>query len=107
MEVVFHSHHAPISDHMRRRAETAVRKVAKRAQRPVDAVIRFTGDGPQKSVEIELHIASGRRYRVSSRSRFFGNALADATRRLTRQLDHKKRTPKARARRLARSATTA
>jgi len=103
MEIVFHTHHAPTSDFMRRKAEQALRRVARRAPRPVDAVIRFEQDGPTRSVELVLHTASGRRYIARSESRYFGTALADAVRRLTMQLDHNKRTPKSRARRLVRS----
>lgn len=103
MEIVFHNHDAPISDRMRRRAELAVRKVARRAQRPVDAVIRFQQDGPTRRVELELHTSRGRRYIARSEGRYFGSALSDAARRLTVQLDHSKRTPKSRARRAARA----
>ena len=98
MEIVFHTHHAPASDRMRRRAELALRKAARRAPRPVDAVIRFQQDGPTRCVELVLHTASGRRYIARSEARYFGTALADAARRLAMQLDHAKRTPKARAR---------
>ena len=103
MEIVFHTHHAPTSDHMRRRAEQAVRKVARRAPRPIDAVIRFEQDGPMRSVELVLHAARGRRFIARSEGRYFGTALAEAVRRLAMQLDHNKRTPKARARRRARA----
>ena len=103
MEIVFHAHHADISDRMRRRAEQALRKVARRARRPVDGVIRFRQDGRTKGVELVLHTANGRRYVASAEARFFGTALAEASRRLTMQLDHTKRTPKARARRLERA----
>jgi ribosome-associated translation inhibitor RaiA len=103
MEIVFHTHHASVSDHMRHRAEQALRKVARRARRPVDAVIRFRQDGRSKGVELVLHTASGRRYVARSESRFFGTALADASRRLTMQIDHTKRTPKSRARSLTRA----
>jgi hypothetical protein len=102
MEIVFHNH-APISDNMRRRAEAALRKVARRARRTVDGVIRFEQDGPMRRVELALHAAGGRRYVARSEDRYFGNALADAARRLTMQLDHTKRTPKARVRRLVRT----
>jgi ribosome-associated translation inhibitor RaiA len=101
MEIVFHTHHADISDHMRRKAEQALRKAARRAPRPVDAVIRFQQDGTVKSVELVLHTANGKRHVASAESRYFGTALADAARRLTMQLDHNKRTPKARARQRA------
>lgn len=105
MDIVFHSHHATVSPNMRRRAESALRKVARRARRPVDAVIRFEQDGPSRRVELALHTAGGRRYVARSESRYFGSALADAARRLATQLDHTKRTPKSRAHRLARGAT--
>ena len=104
MDIVFHNHDAPISDRMRRRAEQALRKAAKRATRAVDGIVRFQQDGPTRRVELVLHTATGRRYIATSEGRYFGNALSDAARRLTMQLDHNKRTPKARARRLARGA---
>jgi len=103
MEIVFHTHHAPATDRMRRAAERALRKAARRAVRPVDAVIRFEQDGPTKCVELALHTASGRRYIARSEGRYFGPTIADAARRLTMQLDHRKRTPKARGRRVARA----
>ena len=102
MEIVFHNHDADISDRMRRRAEVAVRKAARRAARAVDAVVRFQQDGPTRRVELVLHTGNGKRYVATSEGRYFGTALADAARRLTMQLDHTKRTPKSRARRLAR-----
>ena len=104
MEIVFHNHDAEISDRMRRRAEQALRKVARRATRVVDGVVRFQQDGPTRRVELVLHTGSGKRYIATSEGRYFGTALADAARRLTMQIDHTKRTPKARARRLARGA---
>ena len=102
MEIVFRTHHAPASDGLRRKAEQALRKAARKAPRAVDAVIRFEQEGPAKSVELVLHVANGRRYVARSEARYFGTALADAVRRLTMQLDHDKRTPKAKARRRAR-----
>ena len=104
MEIVFHNHDAAISARMRQRAEQAVRKAARRAARAVDAVVRFQQDGPTRRVELVLHTGSGKRYIAASEGRYFGTALADAARRLTMQLDHNKRTPKARARRRARGA---
>lgn len=103
MEIVFHVHDAPLSDRMRRRAEQVVRKLALRTRRAVDAVVRFRQDGPTRRVELSLHTASGKRYVANAEGRFFGTALADAARRLATQLDHSKRTPKSRARRIARS----
>lgn len=103
MEIVFHTHHAPASPRLRRRAEEALNRVARRAIRPVDAVVRFAQDGPTRWVELVLHTARGRRYVARAEARYFGTALADAVRRLERQLDHTKRTPKSRARRRARA----
>jgi hypothetical protein len=85
---------------MRRRAEQALRRVARRARRPIDAVIRFQQDGAVRCVELGLHSAGGRRFIARAEARYFGNALSEAARRLAMQLDHTKRTPKARARRL-------
>ena len=103
MEIVFHNHDAPISERMRRRAELLIEKVARRAQRAVDGVVRFQQDGTVRRVELVLHTASGRRFVANAEGRYFGTALMDAARRLTMQLDHTKRTPKARARKLART----
>jgi ribosome-associated translation inhibitor RaiA len=99
MEIVFHTHHAPASERLRRKAEQTLRKVARRAARPQDAVIRFAQDGPTRSVELVLHTSSGRRYVAHAEARYFGTALADAARKLSMQIDHTKRTPKSRARR--------
>ena len=98
MEIVFQNHDAPVSDHMRRRAEAVLRKAARRAPRAVDGVIRFQQDGTVRRVELTLHTGAGRRFVARADARYFGTALADAARRLTMQLDHTKRTPKARAR---------
>ena len=99
MQILFHTHHADVSDHMRRRAEQALRKVASRSRRPVDAAVRFQQDGGLRRVELTLHTGNGRRYVARSEDRFFGSALATAAKRLAMQLDHTKRTPKARAKR--------
>ena len=102
MEIVFQIHDADVSDRMKKRAELALRKAARRAARPQDAVIRFQVDGTLKRVELTLHTASGKRYVARADAPYFGSALTDAARKLTMQLDHTKRTPKARAKKLAR-----
>lgn len=98
MEILFQNHDAPVSDRMRRHAEQAVRRAARRARRPVDAVIRFREDGPTRRVELTLHTARGRRYVATSEARYFGPAITDAARRLSKQLSRGKSTPKSRAR---------
>ncbi len=103
MEIVFHIHDAAVSDRMKKRAELALLKAARRAARPQDAVIRFQVDGGVKRVEMVLHTSSGKRYVAKSDASYFGTALAGAARKLAMQLDHAKRTPKARARTLGRT----
>ena len=98
MNIVFHAHHADVSNYMRGRAEAALRRLARRSGRPVDAVIRFEQDGAVRRVELTLH-AAGRRYAAHSEGRFFGRVLSDAVRHLSVQLDHNKRPLRARAQR--------
>lgn len=102
MEIVFQIHDAPVSNRMKQKAEQILRKAARRAARPQDAVIRFQVDGNVKRVEMTLHTAAGQRFVARSDAPYFGTALADAARKLAMQLDHRKRTPRARARKLAR-----
>src|SRR5262245_58959432 len=103
MEIVFQTHDAQVSDHMRRRAEQALRKVARRAGRPVDATVRFRQDGAMRRVALALPSSGGRRFMAVSEDRFFGTALATAARRLAIQVQHMKRTPKTRARQRTRA----
>ena len=90
MEIIFHAHHAAISDHMRGRAERAVRKVAARLPRVTSAVVRFEEDGPARRVEIEL-LGAGRKLVSTASGRFFGPALTDATQRLLARVGHDRR----------------
>lgn len=106
MEIVFQNHDAPVSDNMRRRAEQALRKVARRANRVVDGVIRFQQDGGTRRVELTMHTGDGRRLVASAAARYFGTALSDAARKLATQVNHTKRTPRARARKLSRRSSS-
>lgn len=85
MDIIFHAHHATISDAMRRRAEAGARRIARRMGRAVDAVIRFEQDGPVKRVEIVLHAPSKRDVIARAESRFFGLALTACLDRLSAQ----------------------
>lgn len=96
MEIIFHAHHAVISDRMRARAERAVHKLAGRLRRPVDAIVRFEQDGPMHRVEIMLHAPRRRALVAMARHRTFGPALAEAAARLETQLQRVKRSRKAR-----------
>ena len=82
MEIVFQIHDASISDRMKKRAEEALMKAARRAARPQDAVIRFQQDGRVRRVEMTLHTAGGRRFVASSDAPYFGSALSGAARKL-------------------------
>jgi ribosome-associated translation inhibitor RaiA len=98
MEVIFHTHHATISDDLRDRAERTVRKLAERVSRPVDAIIRFEQDGSLRHVELELRSSRrGRPLIARGCERAFGPALAEAAARMEGQLMRGKRTPKSRA----------
>ena len=101
MEIIFHAHHAVISDHMRQRAERLIRKLAGRLSRPVDAVVRFEQDNPVRRVEIVLHAPRCRRLVAEGSARNYGPALSQAAARMEAQLKRVKRTPKARARAVA------
>ena len=86
MEIIFHTHHASVSDRMRKRAEAAVRRAARRLARTVDGIIRFEQDGPVKRVEIVLHAPRQRDVIARGEGRFFGPAFAGAMTRLTAQI---------------------
>lgn len=86
MEIIFHAHHANISDRMRRRAEAAVKRAAIRLARAVDAIIRFEQDGPVKRVEILLHAPRQRDLIARGEGRYFGPAFAAAMDRLIVQI---------------------
>ena len=86
MEIIFHAHHAAVSDRMRRRAETATRRATNGLKRAVDAVVRFEQDGPIKRVEIVLHAPRQRDIVASGEARYFGPALRVAVDRLTAQI---------------------
>ena len=86
MEIIFHAHHANVSDRMRRRAEATVRKAALRLSRTVDGIIRFEQDGPVKRVEILLHAPRRRDLVARGEGKFFGPAFATAMNRLIAQI---------------------
>lgn len=98
MDVIFHAHHAAVSDRMRERAQRAVERVAARLKRTVDAVVRFEGDGRTRRVEIVLHAPRHCHLVAEGQAAYFGPALGEAIIRLEAQLRRHKRTPKGRAR---------
>lgn len=94
MEIIFHSHHAAISPRMRRRAELALERTARRLSRAVDAIVRFEQDGPVKRVEIVLHAPRQRNVVALGEARFYGRALTDAIEKLRAQVQKLRRASK-------------
>jgi hypothetical protein len=86
VEIIFHAHHASVSDRMRKRAEATVRRSALRLSRAVDAIIRFEQDGPVKRVEIVLHAPRQRDLIARAEGKFFGPAFASAMGRINAQI---------------------
>jgi len=104
VDIIFHAHHATISESMRRRAEAGVRRIGRRIGSAVDAVIRFEQDGPVKRVDIVLHAPPKRDVVARGESRFFGLALTASLERLSarvRSLRKVTATKRTRATRLA------
>ena len=91
MEVVFHAHNAVISDRMKQRAARGLSKIAPRVRRAVDAVVRFTQDGPTRRVEITLHASGHRNLIAAGESRYYGPALRTALAHLEAQAGHERR----------------
>lgn len=86
MDIVFHAHHAVISDDLRARAERVVHKAAARLHRAVDATVRFEEDGPTRRVEIVLHAPRHRPVVAVGEARLLGPALSAAAARLQAQV---------------------
>jgi ribosome-associated translation inhibitor RaiA len=90
VNVVFHAHHATVSDALQRRAETNVRKLAERLPRAVDATVRFVEDGPARRVEIELRAAPHRHLVAAGTNRLYDVALSEAVTALEAQVERER-----------------
>ncbi len=101
MEIIFHAHNAPIPNRLRRRAELALFRTARRMARAVDAVVRFEQDGPVKRVEIVVHAPRQRNVVALGEGRFYGAALTTAIERLGAQVRKLRRPYKPAARKRA------
>jgi hypothetical protein len=97
MEIIFHEHHATVSDYMRQRAAAGVRRLTARLERAVDAVVRFEADGPTRRVEIILRTPRHKRLVAKAEGRYFGPVLGVVLARLRPQIAAVKRTTRARA----------
>jgi ribosome-associated translation inhibitor RaiA len=107
LEIVFHAHHAVISERLQSRAEAALVKVSDRFPGAQSAVVRFHQDGAPaigaRRVEIVFHASRSRRFVAAGHARTYGPALTAALKRLETQLSQKKRSAKDRAHRAARA----
>lgn len=103
MNVVYHAHHAVISERLRLRAQRSLDKLAHRLIRPVSAVVRFEQDGPTRRVEILLLTARRRELVSEGRARTYGPALSEALTKLRHQINRRKRTPQSAGRAVART----
>jgi ribosome-associated translation inhibitor RaiA len=101
MQIIFHSHHASVSDRMRLRAEEGVRKLGARLGGAVDAVIRFQDDGPRHRVEIVMRASRHRRLVAEGQARYLGPALTKAVDGLRDQVARARRIRSKAARRRA------
>lgn len=91
MEIIFQSHHAPVSEFMRERAERGVRKAAARLKRAVDAVVTFEADGQTRRVLIVLHAPRHQDVRAEGTGPRIASALSAALARLHAQTRDPKR----------------
>ncbi|MDB4899942.1 MAG: hypothetical protein JWN53_1750 [Gemmatimonadetes bacterium] len=101
MEIIFHGHHATVSEHMRARAAAGVRRLVSRLDRAVDGIIRFEEDGRLRRVEIILHAPKHRRLIAEAEGRFFGPAIVAALARLEMQISESRKMARAKAKRAA------
>jgi ribosome-associated translation inhibitor RaiA len=91
VEIVIHSHHADVSDHMRKRALRAVERAATRVPRIVEGIVRFEEDGPTRRVTVTLRAPKHHDLMGKAEGRFFGPALAGAIAKVLAQAGKEKR----------------
>ena len=104
MEIVIHSHHAEISEHMRKKAIRQVERAAERIPRAVEGIIRFEGDNGLKRVTITLRAPRHHDIMGKAEGKFYGPAITAAIARVLAQVNREKReTGHASARRAARA----
>jgi ribosome-associated translation inhibitor RaiA len=92
LEIIFHSHHADVSEHMRKRAARAVQRAAARIPRIVEAIIRFESDGPRRRVTVTLRAPKHHDLMGTAEGRYFGPALTQAVTRVMSQANRERST---------------
>jgi len=100
VNIVFHAHHADVTEALQQRAEQCVRKLATRLRGATGASIRFTEDGALRRVELTLRAARRRPMVALGSGPRFEAALAEATDALEQHVAHARA---ARERRLRRA----
>lgn len=98
MEIILHAHHADVPANLQRDAVEAVRLIAARVRRVVDAIVRFESDGPERRVEIVLRAPRQRDVIAEGWDRQFEPALALALTRLQTQVARRRRAKRANSR---------
>lgn len=91
MEIILHAHHAEVPANVQRDAIEAVKTIAARLRRVVDAIVRFESDGPERRVEIVLRAPRRREVVAHAFGRQFEPALALALTRLQSQVGRARR----------------
>jgi ribosome-associated translation inhibitor RaiA len=91
MEIILHAHHADVPPNLQRDAIEAVRLIAARVRRVVDAIVRFESDGPERRVEIVLRAPRHRDVIAEALDRQFEPALALALTRLQTKVTRQRR----------------
>lgn len=101
MDIVFHLHHATISDRLRARAAQGLRKLADRCPGAVGGAIRFEHDGSMRLVEVALNAPGRKQLFAKSQGRYWGPAIADALKQLEHQVSGVRRSRKEQGRQAA------
>ena len=91
MEIVIHSHHATVSEYMRKRAVRAVERAATRVPQIVEGIIRFEEDGPTRRVTVTLRAPKHHDLMGKGEGRFYGPALSAAVAKVQAQANREKR----------------
>jgi ribosome-associated translation inhibitor RaiA len=91
VDIVIHSHHAVVSEHMRKRAVRQVVRAAARFPRIVEAIIRFEEDGPTRRVTITLRAPRHHDVMGRAEGRYFGPSITAAIAKVLAQTGKEKR----------------